>query len=290
MFSLKYFYCKVVAFVLRVITRSRLPSPKPDTVCQIPSRETARSIKAHVYKSGKSPEPGPVLINFHGSGFVFPFHGQDDGFCRQMSQRAGYTVLDVRYRLAPEHPFPAALNDVEDTVKWVLQRPEKFDQTRVALSGFSAGGNLVLAASSNLFSRETFHAVIAFYPPVDLYTEPGSKCPPDPSGRPLPSPLARFFDMCYIPSSYNRQDPRISPLYAQPDRFPDRILMITAAGDNLAPEAERLATTMKTSDRVVVLERMDGCNHGWNVSPKNAVHREARDRAYDMAVGMLDGR
>ncbi|RDW86255.1 putative esterase/lipase [Aspergillus mulundensis] len=290
MFFLTYLYRKVVVFLLRAIV-GRRSNPKPDEILQILSRDPRRSIKAHVYKSGNVSQPGPVLINFHGSGFVFPFHGQDDEFCRLMSQRTGYTVLDVQYRLAPENPFPAALNDVEDVVNWLLQQPEKFDRARIALSGFSAGGNLALAASSTLFPQQTFNAVLAFYPPVDLDTEPGSKTAPDPTGKPLPARLSRLFDACYIPSSHNPKDPRISPYYAQPDRFPDRILIITAAGDSLALEAEQLAVKIRDEGgREVVAARMDGCNHGWNVSPKNAVEREARDKAYNMVVAMLNRR
>ncbi|KAL4743514.1 Alpha/Beta hydrolase protein [Aspergillus similis] len=287
---LTYLFRKVVALLLRAIAGRRSPIPRHDDIYQIQSRDPQRNIKAHVYSLGAASKPCPVLINFHGSGFVFPFHGQDDEFCRLMRQRTGYMVLDVQYRLAPENPFPAALNDVEDVVNWVLRQPERFDRARIALSGFSAGGNLALAAST-LFPRETFHAVLTFYPPVDLYTEPGSKTAPDRTGKPLPAPLARFFNQCYIPASHNPKDPRISPYYAQPDCFPNRVLIITAAGDSLAPEAEQLAVKIREgAGREVVSARMDGCNHGWNVSPKNAVERDARDKAYDMVAAMLNGR
>ncbi|KAL4873577.1 Alpha/Beta hydrolase protein, partial [Aspergillus spectabilis] len=194
MFLLSFLYHKVAVLLLRAIARSRSSIvPTPDDIYQIESRDPLRKIKTHVYKSGAVSDPNPVLINFHGSGFVLTAHGADDEFCRLMSQRTGYTVLDVQYRLAPEHPFPGALQDVEDVVNWILQQPDKFDRARVALSGFSAGGNLALAASSNLFSPRTFHAIIAFYPPVDLATDPGLKTPPEPTGNPLPAPLARFF-------------------------------------------------------------------------------------------------
>ncbi|PIG82375.1 esterase/lipase [Aspergillus arachidicola] len=163
----------------------------PDDVVYIQSREAARTIKAHVYRSASAPNPTPILINFHGSGFMIPMHGSDDEFCRQVSRETGYTVLDIQYRLAPENPFPAALHDAEDAVNWVLQRPEKFDTSRLAISGFSAGGNLALALSSSVFPRGTFRSLLAFYPPVDLYTEPGLKTPPDPAGKPLPAALAR---------------------------------------------------------------------------------------------------
>lgn len=291
MFWLTYLYCKVVAVLIRTIARSRLSTAKPDDVRQIQSREPSRSIKIHVYKSATRSKPAPVLINFHGSGFILPLHGSDDEFCRLVNQRTGYAVLDAQYRLAPEHPFPAALNDVEDVVNWVLQQPDKFDRARIAISGFSAGGNLALAASSTLFPRETFHAVLTFYPPVDLDTDPGSKAPPDPTGTPLPAFLARLFDKCYIPSSHDKKDPRISPYYAHPDHFPSRVLMITAAGDSLAQEAEELAVKLgKEAGGKVVSQRMEGCDHGWNISPKNAVQREARDQAYNMVFALLNER
>ncbi|KAL4951697.1 Alpha/Beta hydrolase protein [Aspergillus filifer] len=290
MFFLTYLFYKVVVFLLRTFPPFPTPPAKPDEVLQIPSRDASRKIKVHVYKSSSCTKPCPVLANFHGSGFVLAMHGTDDAFCREMSQRTEYTVLDVQYRLAPENPFPAALNDVQDVVNWVLQQPDEFDQSQVVLSGFSAGGNLALAASSTLFPRETFFAVMAFYPPVDLYTQPESKSPPDPTGKPLPAPLARLFDKCYIPASHDTKDPRISPLYAQADRFPDRVLILTAAMDGLAPEAEQLAVNIeREAGHRVVSQRMEGCNHGWNISPKTAVEREATVKAYDMAAAMLNG-
>lgn len=287
---LTYLYYKVLAILIRALaSRGRRPIPSPDDVVHIPSRDASRKIKAHVYQSASTLNPCPILINFHGSGFLIPMHGSDDEFCRQVSRETGYTVLDVQYRLAPEHPFPAALHDAEDAVTWVLQRPEKFDLSWVAISGFSAGGNLALALSSNIFPRGTFRSLLAFYPPVDLYTEPGSKTPPDPAGKPLPAVLARVFDRCYIPASYDARDPRISPYYAQPDRFPDRILMVTAACDSLAGEAEALAAKInREPGKEVMSHRMQGCNHGFDKSaPEGSIPADAKDKAYTMAVATL---
>lgn len=198
-------------------------------------------------------------------------------------------MLDVQYRLAPENPFPAALNDVEDAVNWVLQQPDKFDLTRVAISGFSAGGNLAIVASSVLFPRGTFQSVLAFYPPLDLYTDPAAKSPPDPAGMPIPALLSRLFDKCYVPSAYDARDPRISPCYAQPERFPDRVLIVTAACDTLANEAEALAAKIeKLPDRQVVCQTMQGCNHAWDKrAVPGTIQGDAKEKAYAMAVEML---
>ncbi|KKK25610.1 hypothetical protein P175DRAFT_0202463 [Aspergillus ochraceoroseus IBT 24754] len=285
-----YLYYKVVVTIIRFLAaRGRRISTTPDEVQQIKSRDPTRSIKAHVYKPASASRPGPVLINFHGSGFVIPMHGSDDEFCRRVSEETEYTVLDIQYRLAPENPFPAALNDVEDVVNWVLQQPDTFDKARVALSGFSAGANLILAAASNLFSSETFNAVLAFYPPVDLYTQPEDKLCPDPTGKPIPPRMARFFDGCYIPSGHDTRDPRISPLYAQSDGFPKRVMVITTSQDNLAPEAEQLAAKIREEPgHQVIWERLEGCGHGWDKNPQNSIHREAKEKAYRMAIAMLN--
>ncbi|KAH1499838.1 hypothetical protein LV164_002644 [Aspergillus fumigatus] len=285
-----YIYRKVLAVLIRaVVTRGKRISANPDDVLQITSRDAGRHLRAHLYRPATSLSPSPVLINFHGSGFLLPLHGSDDEFCRRVSRETEYTVLDVQYRLAPEYPFPAALNDVEDAVKWVLQRPDKFDLTRVAISGFSAGGNLAIVAASVLYPRETFRSVLAFYPPLDLYTDPGAKRPPDPAGNPIPAPLCRLFDKSYVPSAYDARDPRISPCYAQPERFPDRVLVVTAAGDSLAGEAEALAAKIaKLPGRQVVCQRMQGCNHAWDKSARpGTIQGDAKEKAYAMAVAML---
>lgn len=281
-------FAVVVRAAFRLLFRRRSAVPA-DIVCQIPTREAGRTIKAHVYRSSSAPKVSPILINFHGSGFLFPLHGSDGPFCHQVSRQIPYTVLDVRYRLAPEHPFPAALHDVEDTVHWVLQQPTKFDRSRVAISGFSAGGNLALAAASSSFPRDTFCSILTFYPPLDLYMEPGAKVSPDPTGKPISPALARMFNKCYIPSGMDARDPRISPGYAAAERFPDRVLMVTAAGDNLAAEAETLAARIsQLPGREVICRRMHGCNHAWDKNaPEGTIAGDAKEKAYAMAVALL---
>lgn len=288
-----YLLLKLLATVVRAFARfqfRRLATVPPTVVYHIPSREAGRTIKAHVYRSPSAPKPSPVLINFHGSGFLIPMHGSDGPFCRQISQETEYSVLDVQYRLAPEHPFPAALNDVEDVVNWVRTRTHgEFDPSRVALSGFSAGANLALAASSTLFTRDTFRCILGFYPPLDLNAPASAKVAPDPTGKPIPPAVAWVFDACYIPAAVDARDPRISPHYNQPERFPDRILLVTAARDRLAVEAESLAARIgQLPGREVVCQRMHGCDHGWDKTAKGGtVEGDAREKAYAMAVAML---
>ncbi|TVY82780.1 putative carboxylesterase [Lachnellula suecica] len=166
MSKFKYLRLKLYALTVRLLLRLQLgsPHPKPTNVIYVPSRGPGqRSIKSL---------PTPVLINFHGSGFILPMHGIDDLFCRRVADDVQYTVLDVQYRLAPENPWPAAHNDAEDVVKWVLKDSEQFDLTKIALSGFSAGAHIACVTSTVTFAPRTFCSLLAFYPATDLTIEP----------------------------------------------------------------------------------------------------------------------
>ncbi|CAL5866046.1 uncharacterized protein PFLUO_LOCUS253 [Penicillium psychrofluorescens] len=292
----QYIYHKCFAVILRTLTRIhgvvRRVSVRPDEVRTISSRDVGRTLTVHVYRSGASSGPSPVLLNWHGSGFMVPFQGSDDEYCRRVSRETRYTVLDLPYRKAPEHPFPAALHDAEDAVNYVLGRPDEFDLSDVSISGFSAGGNLALALSATLFPPATFRSLVAMYPPLDLLTDSGAKVAPDPSGRVIPVPVARIFSNAYAPTQYDRRDPRISPKFAPLENFPRRLLMITASGDSLAPEAEDFAHRLQQQPGWhVVSKRMEGCNHAWDKQqPKpGTLQHQAKDDAYNLAIEMLNG-
>ena len=261
-----------------------------DDVLQIPSRDMGRNIKVHVYRGLKADSPTPVLINFHGSGFVIPMHGSDDEFALRVSKNTPYTVLDVKYRLAPEDPFPAAPNDAEDVVKWVLARPEQFDLERVSVSGFSAGGNLALGLAGHTFPQGTFRHALLFYPPVNLATDPSTKVAPDTSGKPIPAEFLNIFNACYAPSPpLDRKQPLLSPEYIPGDRFPDKVLVITCACDTLCLETEGLTEKIKAAGKGVVHRRLAKCDHAWDkfIQP-GTVQEKAKDDAYDLAVEMLE--
>lgn len=216
-------------------------------------------------------------------------HGSDDEFALRMKNDTLYAVLDVQYRLAPEHPFPAAINDAEDVARWVLGRPKDYDISSISVSGFSAGGNLALGLSGHVLPNNTFRNVLAFYPPVNIANRPNLKEAPDPSGRPIPPWVATLFNDCYTPPPIDRKSPAISPYYIDGDRFPNNVLLITCGTDNLAPEAEELAKKIESvPGKYVVQRRMEKCDHAWDKSYKAGTAQEkAKDEAYDLAVKML---
>uniref|UniRef100_A0A093VE25 AB hydrolase superfamily protein n=1 Tax=Talaromyces marneffei PM1 TaxID=1077442 RepID=A0A093VE25_TALMA len=289
---------RIIVFFLRFMHRltAKRPQAHPDFVLQIPSRDAGRSIKAHVYRPADPQNPSPVLLNFHGSGFVLPLHGSDNFYCRRISKEAPFTVLDIQYRLSPENPFPAPLYDVEDVVKYIKSSPTDnnhgitYDTNCICISGFSAGGNLALASSSMILPPNTFRSVIAFYPPADLATPPDAKSPPEPSNKQIPAWMAKVFDGSYF-QDRDAHDPRISPFYAPAENFPDNVLIVTAGQDYLADEAAALAEGIKKEarDKHVVSLRVEGCGHAWdkNIGEEDSHRAKKRDEAYAAAVEML---
>ncbi|PYH43018.1 putative esterase/lipase [Aspergillus saccharolyticus JOP 1030-1] len=266
----------------------------PDEVARWPSRDEGRTIKVHIYRppAESAQTPTPVLVNMCGSGFILDGHGTDDEYCRFIASHTSYTVVDLQYRLAPEHPFPAAFHDVEDAVRYIQQHPQQFDRARLALSGFSAGANLALAVSAvSDIPREAIHATVVFYPSCDLAEDFADKAAPDNSSRlKMPAGLSRFFHRCYFPASdEDADDPRISPAFAAPERFPDNLAAITAAQDPYAPEMERLAEAVDAlPGRRVVLKRMEHCPHGWDKRAKEGtVGAEAKQEAYELVAQFL---
>lgn len=262
---------KALATVVRTVASHQIgggssDGTHEDEVLHIPSRDADRTIKVHVYRSkATATAPTPILINFHGSGFIIPMHGTDDEFALRIAKDTPYTVYDVQYRLAPEHPFPAAPHDAEDAVKYVLGRPQEFDLSHVSVSGFSAGGNLALGLSGLIYPKDTFRHVLGFYPPTDIAKYGRDKVAPDTSGAPLPSWMTDVFTDCYLPAGVDRKQPLASPYYLPGDVFADNVLLITCACDNLAPETEELADKIAKAapEKHLVRRRMEHCNHAW---------------------------
>ncbi|KAJ5179324.1 hypothetical protein N7492_002534 [Penicillium capsulatum] len=298
--GVKYTYHKSIAIVLRALASTKIRiDAHPDEVLMIPSRDANRSIKAHVYyPTNKDEKPGPVLINFCGSGFVLRMFGTDDEYCRHVAKNTEHTVIDVQYRLAPEHPFPAAFNDAQDVVTWVRAQPQ-FDLEHVSLSGFSAGANIALAVSSSSprfntrGNENVFRTVMSFYGPTDMALPTPEKPQADNTNfiiRKIFPPFSHLCHKCLSMGKVDPADPRISPKFADPSDFPDNVIFITAAQDPFAIEAENLAEAIRAVEgKTVACERMDECAHGWDKEAIRGTSQcQAKDAAYALAVGVLN--
>ncbi|KAH8653525.1 Alpha/Beta hydrolase protein [Xylariales sp. PMI_506] len=284
---------------------------------KFPSRDDGRTIDAWIYYpkgydvdgfEANTNQPTPVLVNWHGSGFMIPCLGLDAFFCARVAHDAGIIVIDADYRKAPENPFPAALHDAEDALAWVASQPRRFDLSRVAVSGFSAGGNLALVAASSL--RADLEAVsvpaaaaaggatalpmriplvVAFYPPTDLCADvdAASKLVPNPSKH-IPPFMHQLIRRVYVPDEAMRKDPRVSPTYATHELFPENVVILTCEYDNLSPEANHLATKLEDGHRKVVNKTLEGVSHGWDKQCKEGTNDwTQREIGYRLAISTL---
>ncbi|KAJ5130261.1 uncharacterized protein N7515_006300 [Penicillium bovifimosum] len=296
--GVKYGCHKCVASFLRLLVKPRLHlDPKPDEVALIPARDAGRTITAHIYKPSIQ-GPTPVVINFCGSGFVLGTFGGDDEYCRFVADKANYTVIDVQYRLAPENPFPAAFHDAEDVITWVRSQPERFDLSLLSLSGFSAGANIALtvSSSSELFlqaeGKNIFNSVISFYGPMDMSLPTPKKPQADPSNWIMRHIFPTFSHLCHKCLNMGRvdpTDPMLSPILADPSTFPANTLIITAAQDPFAIEAEKFSDKLNNTDgKYSICRRMEDCAHGWDKEAVDGTPQcEAKMEAYELAVAML---
>ncbi|PWY94705.1 alpha/beta-hydrolase [Aspergillus sclerotioniger CBS 115572] len=307
-----YIFLKYLAIILRFYAKHayQIPPPHPTSILSIPSRTPNRSIPVHLYSrstsTSNSPSPSPVLLNLSGSGFTIPSLGSDAPFINQITAHTRYTVLDVGYRLAPEHPFPAAIEDLVDVLSYVHNHPEQFDQAKIAICGFSAGGNLAVSVAAN-YPASGIETLVAFYPVVDasipdkvkerrMGVGAGKKIKKGMGGV-LPVWLLGFYRRCYLRGGRHgsgerlEEDDRVSPgrAGARLAGFPDKCLFVTCEWDSLARETEELGQRlMESPGRDVRMVRVEGCGHAWDKIAKEGTKEwDERERAYQAVVDML---
>jgi len=215
--------------------------------------------------------PHPLLVFFHGGGFALGDLETHDEACRILCQRAGVHVLSVAYRLAPEHPFPAAIEDGESAFRWALENAASLgaDPSRVGVGGDSAGGNIAAVVSQSARAHGTPPAFqFLVYPAVDRHeTRPSHDFFAE--GYFLERADIDFFNRCYG-TTHLSLDERVSPLRAgSPPAVPT--VVITAAFDPLRDEGEAYAAWLAEHGTPTVLRRMPGMIHGFinltSVSP-----------------------
>ena len=186
-------------------------------------------------------KPGtlPVLMYVHGGGFVVGNLDTHDPPLRELAHQSGCAVIAVDYRLAPEHPFPAALDDALAALRWVQDNAAALglDAQKIAMGGDSAGGNLTAAACHVLQKTggQLPVAQLLIYPAVDMHNLAPSRHTYA-QGFFLERELIAMFVRAYVPAPEMTVDPRISPLLAEDFSGQPPALLLTAGFDPLQDE------------------------------------------------------
>jgi acetyl esterase len=222
-------------------------------------------VPARVYWPAAAGDAAPIVCYFHGGGWVFMGVETHDRVCRRLANASGAIVVSVEYRLAPEHRFPAPLDDCSAAIRWLADHGAELrgDPTRLAVAGDSAGGNLSAAAALRARTEGPPLAAQALvYPACDAAGDTASY-ETNGEGFLLTARDMRWFWECYLGPGGDPDDPYASPLRAADlGRLPPTIV-ITAEYDPLRDEGEELARRLDGADVPVELHRFDGMLHGF---------------------------
>lgn len=245
-------YHSVSPFVARRVyrdTRAALaPAPQDVSKAQLLVADGKVAFRAYRPAEASNEEKLPALVYFHGGGWTIGDLDTHDALCRQLANGARCAVFSVDYRLAPEYPFPAAIEDSVAATEYISANAASLsiDAERIAVGGDSAGGNL--AAVVALHARNIGGPALAFqlliYPATDQRCQSGSHAR-NGEGFLLTKASIAFFRGCYLPRSEDWVDWRASPLLAKDLSGLPPALVLTAGFDPLVDEgrayAERLA-------------------------------------------------
>ena len=211
--------------------------------------------------------PFPLLVFFHGSGFVLCSLDTHDGMCRNLCAGAGCVVVSVDYRLAPEHKFPAGLNDCLSATRWAAAHASELgaDPKRVAVAGDSAGGNM--AAATALRVRDEGGPALCgqflLYPVTDYYLPGTASYVENAEGYGLTRDTMKWFWDHYLTDPSEGGHPHAAPLRAPSLSDLPPALVVTAEYDPLRDEGELYAQRLRAAGVRAVLSRYDGVNHGF---------------------------
>ena len=226
---------------------------------------------------------------YFSSGFILPGLGDDREFCSLVAARTNALVFDADYRKAPEHPFPAAVEDAEDVTHYILAHPDQYDPSNIFTSGFSAGGNLALVTASS-FGPERIKGVIGIYPSLDktkTHTAPEKRMR---TGIRISSFVSKLFHDSYILRGQSPSDPRISPILAPTESFPKFVYLACGNADFLYDSAVRFVERLKEaghSGAVFVGAEYEG--HGFDkMAKEGTASADNKDRIYAGAVDMIN--
>jgi acetyl esterase len=257
----------------REIMRDLPPVPGADDVASVEDRTLPGGIPVRVYRpatdSETSDEPAPGVLYFHGGGWVLCDLDSHDGMCRRVANELGAVVVSVDYRLAPEHKFPAAIDDAYAALVWLADHADALgiDPARLVVAGDSAGGNLAAVVAQ--MSRDRGGPALAFqllvYPVIDSSADRNDR--PSRSenavGYFLTLAQMEWYRDQYLPDDDAGEDPLVSPHLAASLSDLPPACVVTAEMDLLRDEGEYYGHALEAAGVAVTVYRAPGMFHGF---------------------------
>ena len=227
---------------------------------------SANSIKLRVYRNDTTQAKLPVVVYFHGGGFVLGSIESHDSICRYISKYSNCVVVSVEYSLAPESPYPAPVNEGLEILKWLHNNGEKegIDTSMVYLAGDSAGGNIALSMATNSSLHTTLKGLILIYPTLDPKLSTASMQQYATGHFLTKSMLVEFWEF------YQRgRGPYKPPTDSELEGLPP-VLIIAAEKDVLRDEGLGFAKRLRSLNKEVEYACYNDMLHGFVQFPKVA--------------------
>ena len=270
----------------RVVTNPEPPELKSAKPLAIPS--PAGAIPARIYTPTKLRQRGglaPCLVFFHGGGWVIGDLDSHDVVCRKLAHEGELIVISVDYRLAPEHKFPAAVDDAIVATKWIADNARQLgiDAGRLMVGGDSAGGNLaaVVALAARDGNGPKIAGQVLIYPATDFSMKHPSHSEPETSIL-LTHTVIKWFRDHYLNGLADGQDWRASPALAKTLAGLPPAYVLTAGADPLRDEGDEYAARLKDAGVSVTYKNFPGQFHGFFTMGK--LLRQANVAASEIAA------
>ena len=265
----------------RAAIRGRfVPNPSPEPVADVTHRDVpveGGSVVVRIYRPEAAGDL-PILVYAHGGGFVFCDLDSHDGLCRSIANLIPAVVISVAYRLAPEHVWPTAAEDVYAVTRWACRQAPTFggDAGRIVVGGDSAGGNL--AAVTALMARDRGGPRLAgqllVYPVLAADFETASYRLFG-NGFYNPKPALQWYWDQYVPTCSDRKHPYASPINARLNGLPPAVVVV-AGHDPLRDEGIAYADALASAGVPTIRCPFEGAIHGFLTMPMLDLAHAAR--------------
>jgi len=246
--------------------RETYPAPKVHEVENATTGPGFGHVPVRIYRA-KSSRPTPAIVFYHGGGHVICSLDSHDTICRFLARTCGCTLVSVDYRMGPEHPFPAAVEDCFEATRWVVSQSDilGIDQDRIAVCGDSAGGNLaaVVALMASKSDSVFVSAQVLIYPVIDYRGGTQSYSRYGKGYGVLEAETIAWFMERYLPNPAQRDDWRACPRNAPSHEGLPPCLLLTAECDVLYDEGVEYGEQMAAAGVPVEHVNFKGMTHGF---------------------------
>ena len=257
----------------RMVDSARINGGAPLAIAHVNDLVLPGGVPVRDYQASPDQDV-PLLLYFHGGRFISGDLASHDPLCRRLAVAANCRLVAVNYRLAPEHPFPAAIDDSLAAVDWAVSQSKQ-----VSVAGDSAGANIAAVVAAE--RRSKVHCQVLIYPMIDATRSLPSHVELGEGWGPSSLDMKRGWDE-YVPAGMDVRDPRVSPLFATDLEGLPPALVLTAEYDSLRDEGETYASNLGQAGNRVELTRCLGTIHGFITL--TGISRMARETVADIAA------